>query len=894
MSTHKFSPKMEKGVGLFALSALGGVLIALQLLLPSIAFAFSSSTYPAANPDPPKSLARAGVSVVRLVLTYNLTTASAGLTPTIQNATPGSVGGQTLAASGRCTILGVLIRSWTAVAGETTNNNWVLTDGAMLNFNPSTCGPGATMTLPASIKVFASSAYTATNSNPQLLSLGSLNNPVVTDFRCVNPSACSTGVMLFPFTTDAAHTLPYIDLPIAPRDQAQRIGLMNGSATAPLKIADEQQIRPFLVPTTIPASGSNEAGTPLVDDNGDLVGMHLLSTATPANLADISNFVDQQDEFKFNSKHTNLLHDNWKTGIDKYYKTPPDYPGAQQAFQAAEKLNPDFKAGSPSIFQHLAPPSAPTGTNPNATPTAQATNSGTFLNSGIPTWLLSIGGLVILIVLLILISQTIARRGAQRRKERAGFKADRQVADRRAAEDLQRQQQMPPLPASQAAPSQAPQATQIPTTRRQKTPAAQQAPQPVPAASTAPLPNQPPIRELPCPNCGNPVQVTANFCPYCRSTLSPSASGAHVRATPPSSAAASEPTVVRNSTPPVSPPAQQVPLPAQYAPPPPVPPQPSIAEQPTMVMPPQNGHPESEKTQVYSVQQMQGRNLSLAVGTRSDPGIKRKHKPNEDSLFAMKGERTLDSQPEQFGLFVVADGMGGHANGQDASRLAIQTIVDAVLPPLSEADRLNGDALQNLLLEGVQRANQAVYQHNQEVRADMGTTMTAALVVGSTAYVANVGDSRTYLYREPDGLKKVTNDHSVVASLVEAGIIKPDDIYTHPKRNQIYRSLGEKPTVEVDGFKVPLQMGDKLLLCSDGLWDMVRDPTIEKILKTPIPDPGQTGNALIKAALDGGGEDNVSVIVIQITEPSTHTGMTGFNVDLVAKPETVTLPKMPK
>jgi serine/threonine protein phosphatase PrpC/tRNA A-37 threonylcarbamoyl transferase component Bud32/regulator of sirC expression with transglutaminase-like and TPR domain len=318
----------------------------------------------------------------------------------------------------------------------------------------------------------------------------------------------------------------------------------------------------------------------------------------------------------------------------------------------------------------------------------------------------------------------------------------------------------------------------------------------------------------------------------------------------------------------------------------------SISDQPTIPMPPK-GQIESERTVPYPVRHLRGRNLNLIVGTRIDPGIKRKHKPNEDSLFAVKGELAYKSEPLPFGLFVVADGMGGHANGQDASRLAIQTIVDAVLPPLSEADQLNDDALLNLLIEGVQHANQAVYQHNQETRTDMGTTMTASLMVGSTAYIANVGDSRTYLYREPDGLKKVTNDHSVVASLVEAGIIKPDDIYTHPKRNQIYRSLGEKPTVEVDGFKVSLQMGDKLLLCSDGLWDMVRDPTIEQILKTPIPDPGQTGNALIKAALEGGGEDNVSVIVVHVTQATRHTGSTDFNIELIAKPDTVTVP-MPK
>jgi serine/threonine protein phosphatase PrpC len=301
---------------------------------------------------------------------------------------------------------------------------------------------------------------------------------------------------------------------------------------------------------------------------------------------------------------------------------------------------------------------------------------------------------------------------------------------------------------------------------------------------------------------------------------------------------------------------------------------------------------EAEATLPYSIEQFQSRNLSLAVGYLTDSGIKRKHKPNEDSLFAMQGARTQNSLPQEFGLFVVADGMGGHANGQDASRLAIQTIIDYILPRISANNQMDDEAFLNLLRDGVQCANQAVHHRNLEERADMGTTMTAALVVGATAYVANVGDSRTYLYREPAGLTKITHDHSVVASLVEAGIIKPDDIYTHPKRNQIYRSLGEKPTVDVDSFRVSLQAGDKLLLCSDGLWDMVRDPEIQRLMSAPTPDPSQTGRDLMQAALDGGGEDNVSVIIVLISEaPSdSQVGMTG--VQLLAKPENVTVPDL--
>src|SRR5437588_266852 len=169
-----------------------------------------------------------------------------------------------------------------------------------------------------------------------------------------------------------------------------------------------------------------------------------------------------------------------------------------------------------------------------------------------------------------------------------------------------------------------------------------------------------------------------------------------------------------------------------------------------------------------------------------------------------------------------------------------------------------------------------------EQRADMGTTITVALIMGAIAHVANVGDSRTHLYRQTQGLRKLTNDHSVVASLVEAGIIRPDDIYTHTKRNQIYRSLGEKPVVEVDVFMYPLDVGDKLLLCSDGLWDMVRDPKIEEVLKSYDPDANMTGDMLIQAALDGGGEDNVSVIVIHIPDLSRQNAQLG--IQLIDKP----------
>ena len=256
--------------------------------------------------------------------------------------------------------------------------------------------------------------------------------------------------------------------------------------------------------------------------------------------------------------------------------------------------------------------------------------------------------------------------------------------------------------------------------------------------------------------------------------------------------------------------------------------------------------------------------VRLDVGSDWHVGIRRKDKPNEDSLVAFEGMCLYNAQLLPFGLFIVADGMGGHANGQDASYLAIQTMLQTVLPSIVGSDTLDDKTIVELLAEGTQQANQAVYQRGQEIGADTGTTITAALVLDTTAFVINVGDSRTYLYREYEGLTQVTRDHSRVARLVEEGKITPDEVYTHPDRNQVYRALGERNGVEVDWFTVSLQPRDRLLLCSDGVWEMVRDPDIAKILKQAGWSAFQNCKALVRAALQAGGLDNISAIVVHV------------------------------
>ncbi|WP_069802730.1 PP2C family protein-serine/threonine phosphatase [Thermogemmatispora onikobensis] len=255
--------------------------------------------------------------------------------------------------------------------------------------------------------------------------------------------------------------------------------------------------------------------------------------------------------------------------------------------------------------------------------------------------------------------------------------------------------------------------------------------------------------------------------------------------------------------------------------------------------------------------------LVIRMGAITDPGLKRKHKPNEDNLVAIQQQRTHSGQT--FGLCVVADGMGGHSNGREASRLVVETFCELALPALTNSIENDEAFLTGVLVDALQHANLKLYQRNRAEKADMGTTVTAALLLDRMAYVLNVGDSRTYLYRPATGLTQVTQDHSVVARLLSAGSISREDVYRHPQRNQIYRCLGDRAAVEVDVFAVPLLRGDKLLLCSDGLWEMVRDPQIEHLLGLNA-DPVTICQCLLQAALDGGGDDNVSVIVVEVLQ----------------------------
>ncbi len=256
------------------------------------------------------------------------------------------------------------------------------------------------------------------------------------------------------------------------------------------------------------------------------------------------------------------------------------------------------------------------------------------------------------------------------------------------------------------------------------------------------------------------------------------------------------------------------------------------------------------------------------TGVAWDVGLTRKGRPNEDSVLTLRGTCNFAERLLPFELHIIADGMGGHAHGRLASHLAIKGMLETVIPGLVGSQALESEQIVDVLIDGVHWANQVIYQYGKEHNAEMGTTITAVLLLDELAYIVNVGDSRTYMYRFNAGLHQITRDHSLVARLVETGAIAPDDIYTHPERNKVYRGLGDKTDVTVDWFILPVQVGDLLLLCSDGLWEMVRNPHITEILATYASTPALASNALLRAALQAGGKDNVSLLVVRVQPPN--------------------------
>jgi serine/threonine protein phosphatase PrpC len=247
--------------------------------------------------------------------------------------------------------------------------------------------------------------------------------------------------------------------------------------------------------------------------------------------------------------------------------------------------------------------------------------------------------------------------------------------------------------------------------------------------------------------------------------------------------------------------------------------------------------------------------LRLDVAQLTDVGRKREH--NEDNM-AYVIPKDPQVMARKGALFIVADGMGGHAAGEVASEIAVDTVSNAYYQD-------DSDDVADSLLHAIRRANASIHQRAAEnmLRSGMGTTCVAAVLRGNRAYIANVGDSRAYLMRGIQ-VKQISQDHSWVAEQVRAGLLTEDQARTHAQRNVITRSLGTQAEVDIDVFKEELSEGNYLVLCTDGLSGLVSEEELQRIVDQYVPQ--ESVYRLVERANENGGPDNITAIVVRIQE----------------------------
>lgn len=262
--------------------------------------------------------------------------------------------------------------------------------------------------------------------------------------------------------------------------------------------------------------------------------------------------------------------------------------------------------------------------------------------------------------------------------------------------------------------------------------------------------------------------------------------------------------------------------------------------------------------------------MHLEVFADTHPG--RRRRSNQDSILAVT---TPEPSEQMAGLLVVADGMGGHQAGEIASQMAVTTIYET-LRHLVERHAPDGSPnghwpsqleMEAKLCLAVQQANHAIYRYGaRHLRdaGDLGSTVTCALIYQQLALIANVGDTRAYHLRG-GAIRQITSDHSYVAELVRNGEMSEEHLYRHPLRSVITRALGQQPEIVVDLFVCDLESGDGLILCSDGLWEMLHPA--ERIAAVWDQQSTPTGAVacLIESANEQGGRDNIGVAVCKIT-----------------------------
>ena len=248
----------------------------------------------------------------------------------------------------------------------------------------------------------------------------------------------------------------------------------------------------------------------------------------------------------------------------------------------------------------------------------------------------------------------------------------------------------------------------------------------------------------------------------------------------------------------------------------------------------------------------------------SGQSVGKQRELNEDSILCLTTTLAGNTGSFPFGLYIVADGMGGHQYGEVASNAAVRIVAGYIMRKFqsylfSLKSSPPDESLQEIMQTAVREAQKTI----QSEAPSSGTTLTAALVLGQQVTIAHVGDSRAYNIF-PDGRAEViTRDHSLVKRLEELGHISPDEAENYPHRNVLYRALGQGEILEADVFTVSFPQTGYLMLCSDGLWGVVSDHDINKIIRE-APTLQRACQSLVEAANVAGGPDNISVIIVQM------------------------------
>lgn len=255
------------------------------------------------------------------------------------------------------------------------------------------------------------------------------------------------------------------------------------------------------------------------------------------------------------------------------------------------------------------------------------------------------------------------------------------------------------------------------------------------------------------------------------------------------------------------------------------------------------------------LEKARGTRVITAIGARTDLGRIRENNEDKFEFYVPEDEETL---ARKGALYAVADGMGGHSAGQIASELALKTMISNYYADPSPV-------IEESLREALARANALVFDASRAIveRSGMGTTITALVIRGREAFIAQVGDSRCYLLRDGQ-LRQITEDHSWVNEQVKRGGLSPEEAEMSPLRNVITRSIGTAPTVEVDIYNEELKPGDVFLLCTDGLTGEVSDEEIREVLMNECASVAAW--KLVDLALEHGGHDNVTALVIVVKD----------------------------